>query len=283
MISLQRQRAVPPIHRNFHDPKHRELARRLVEDQRRIRRHEIDKHPFDSGIWKDAKEQLLDETKGKCAYCEAPTDVIAYGDVEHYRPKSIYWWFAYSLENYLVSCAICNQRFKKDKFPIGGPKWRAPRVSKNTTDQKLDELAATIVPDPLVALEVQQYEADHLAEDPLLVNPYITDPEPIFAWRPDDILEEVELVPNSATADSARFVDQALKVYGLNRLELKQFRYKTFQSYRVHRKASVRLDVPADIRAENAAMVTRMTEEDWPFAGMIRYFEAIGGPPPPTV
>ena len=282
MISLQRQRSVQRVHANFRNPKRIELARKLLEDQRRIKRGEIDKHPFDSDIWKKAKEQLHVETINKCAYCEAPTAAVAYGDVEHYRPKSIYWWLAYSLENYLVSCTLCNQRFKKDKFPIDGPKWRAPRVAKNTTDIRLSELAGTIMPDPLVAAEVTQHIANHDAERPLLVNPYVTDPEPLFTWRPDYLIEEVELIPNPAAPNSDRFVSHAEKLYGLNRLELKQLRYFFFDSYRIHKMSATALGFSAAVRAANVAMVARMMNSDRPFAGMIRYFEAIGGPPPST-
>jgi uncharacterized protein (TIGR02646 family) len=61
-----------------------------------------------------------------CAYCGA--DVCEAGnDVEHFRPKSNvqdskthggYWWLAYEFCNYLLSCVICNQRYKVDRFPL---------------------------------------------------------------------------------------------------------------------------------------------------------------------
>ena len=61
-----------------------------------------------------------------CAYCGA--DIAEAGiDVEHFRPKGNvvedpdhggYWWLAYELANYLLSCTICNQRQKKDRFPL---------------------------------------------------------------------------------------------------------------------------------------------------------------------
>jgi hypothetical protein len=38
-----------------------------------------------------------------------------------------YWWDAYSWDNYLLSCAICNQAWKKNYFPIdtgGNPRER---------------------------------------------------------------------------------------------------------------------------------------------------------------
>ncbi len=61
-----------------------------------------------------------------CGYCGA--DVSEAGnDVEHFRPKSNvledkahggYWWLAYDFSNYLLSCVVCNQRYKVDRFPM---------------------------------------------------------------------------------------------------------------------------------------------------------------------
>jgi uncharacterized protein (TIGR02646 family) len=61
-----------------------------------------------------------------CGYCGA--DVSEAGnDVEHFRPKSNvlddkthggYWWLAYEFSNYLLSCVVCNQRYKVDRFPM---------------------------------------------------------------------------------------------------------------------------------------------------------------------
>ena len=63
---------------------------------------------------------------------------IAYGDVEHYRPKAGYrqdaedplgrpgyYWLAYEWSNLLFCCQICNQRFKRNLFPLVDPARRA--------------------------------------------------------------------------------------------------------------------------------------------------------------
>lgn len=45
----------------------------------------------------------------KCAYCEKKlldTDL----HIEHYRPKSVYYWLAYSWDNLLLSCGQCNRK-----------------------------------------------------------------------------------------------------------------------------------------------------------------------------
>jgi hypothetical protein len=59
-----------------------------------------------------------------CAYCQCDLPQNDPGDVEHYRPKSTYWWLAYEFQNYLLSCRICNQVRKRELFPLragGGP------------------------------------------------------------------------------------------------------------------------------------------------------------------
>lgn len=53
-----------------------------------------------------------------CAYCQCHLPHNDPGDVEHFRPKSRYWWLAYDFINYLLSCAACNRNRKKEKFPL---------------------------------------------------------------------------------------------------------------------------------------------------------------------
>ena len=72
----------------------------------------------DSGVWRGAKAHLKEETRGKCAYCESTTSTVAYGDVEHFRPKSVYWWLAYCYDNFSYSCQLCNQMYKKASFRV---------------------------------------------------------------------------------------------------------------------------------------------------------------------
>ncbi len=60
------------------------------------------------------REELSDLYNNKCAYCEKDCDST---HIEHYRPKSIYYWLAYSWDNLLLSCHECNTK-KSDKFEI---------------------------------------------------------------------------------------------------------------------------------------------------------------------
>lgn len=49
----------------------------------------------------------------RCMYCEDSTG----GDIEHFWPKEKYPGRAYTWENYLWACALCNSHFKGSKFP----------------------------------------------------------------------------------------------------------------------------------------------------------------------
>ncbi len=65
----------------------------------------------------DTKEALKLLYHNKCAYCE---QVVEQTHVEHYRPKSTYYWLAYSWDNLLLSCPTCNKH-KDVNFQLDGP------------------------------------------------------------------------------------------------------------------------------------------------------------------
>lgn len=54
---------------------------------------------------------------GKCAYCEARYGATGYVEIEHHRPKSIYYWLAADWSNLLPACKRCNNG-KLAKFPL---------------------------------------------------------------------------------------------------------------------------------------------------------------------
>ena len=273
MIALRSNPTTPA----FQGDKLRELSKRLVDAQKEIRLGTREKHKFDSKVWKKARTQLLAEAHDKCAYCEAPTAVVTYGDIEHYRPKSKYWWQAYSISNYLVSCAICNQRFKKDKFPIDGRKWRAPAVRRNSSQATLSRIIDELVPEPTDPAAVAAFATLHAEEKPRLLNPYFTDPSEVFAWKADPNAEEVELVPIPGDPVSERYVEAAIEIYGLDRRQLRALRYFTFSSYLTHKLTLMDGGISAETRRRNENQVQLMTRDRHPFAGMIRFFESIGG------
>ena len=286
MIRLRKSRSKADIHTNFHGEKKRTFEKELLINQRRIRRGEIQKHIFNSNRWKSAKEQLFAETGDKCAYCEAPTIGVAYGDVEHYRPKSSYWWLAYCYDNYLASCQLCNQRFKKDDFPIQNRKMRAPVIRRNTTDNFIAAKAGQIAPDPLDTDQIKTFIRLHQQERPLLLNPYFDDPAEYFAWRVDDVLREVEVTPNSENfqveiivrvdnTEVEPIATASIEHYGLNRMELKNRRYNIYRHYRTYKQMLEYEQISPEIQSQIRHIIEGMKAPRGEFAGMIRYFDEV--------
>jgi uncharacterized protein (TIGR02646 family) len=64
------------------------------------------------------KPQLAGMQNYKCCYCEQVQEQAKHRDVEHFRPKSVYWWLAWTWENLLFSCIDCNREYKRDQFPL---------------------------------------------------------------------------------------------------------------------------------------------------------------------
>jgi uncharacterized protein (TIGR02646 family) len=73
-------------------------------------------------IYQSVAPELYDYQHGKCCYCEAPLD--ANYEVEHWRPKSGYYWLAYGWDNLLLSCSFCNKT-KSNQFPLEDEAMRA--------------------------------------------------------------------------------------------------------------------------------------------------------------
>lgn len=61
--------------------------------------------------YQHAKEKLLSAQNNKCAYCESREREG--GSVEHFRPKSVYFWLTWRWDNLLVACSTCNDSAHK--------------------------------------------------------------------------------------------------------------------------------------------------------------------------
>ena len=268
MIRLQRSRTKAAIPAAFHGEKRIEKALSLLVEEGTGRQ-------FDSGYWTKAKKQLKKESGDKCAYCEASTAVVAHGDVEHFRPKSRYWWLAYCYDNYLFACQICNQTFKGDHFPLTDETLRltAPPLAPGATIAQKREFVRRFAPDPLDPAHGQTwelFEAAHQAEGCLLLNPYADDPEKHFAWDADAALQEVAV--RAKDEASRPFYEAAEQFYGLNRPELLAERWRTFRWLDGWRKLFESPRIDDSERSEISEMLQLMIGGDAPFAGMCRYF-----------
>ena len=168
------------------------------------------KFEFDSKIYghSTVKNQLKKDQNNKCCFCEtADVDVIAHGDVEHFRPKGGYkqknedkltypgyYWLAYEWSNLFFSCQICNQRFKKNLFPLVD-------TDKRTIDHThpLESNSTT-----------------------LLVHPSFEDPENEIGFRKE--------IPYPKTKKGK----QSIIAFGLDRERLNEFRRKHLDIVKSH-------------------------------------------------
>ncbi len=105
---------------------------------------------FDSNIYghDEVKGRLIGIQDYKCCFCESKIGHISFGDVEHFRPKAGwvqndekinkpgYYWLAYNWENLMLSCQICNQRHKRNFFPLLS---HSSRALSHADDIKLEQ------------------------------------------------------------------------------------------------------------------------------------------------
>lgn len=269
---------MPPVHKNFYGTKRVAVNLKLLKQKRAGELDAPGEKKWDSSFWKESKKQLLVESNDKCAYCETPTAVVDYGDVEHFRPKSVYWWLAYSYENYLPSCAICNQKYKKDAFELEDKtlQQKGVVVSAALTDAELKALAPKLTVDPInnsKGKDLEEFKNEHQAEKPLIVNPYFDDPAVYFAYQP--ILENKEVVVVPTKAKYKKVIRACEDLFGLNRQELLDLRFQLYCLYMTYRHTLADNGISANTRIMNQNRLVQMSSGKSPYAGMIRYFETL--------
>ncbi len=64
----------------------------------------------------EIKRALIQETSGKCAYCEGTVLDVAFGDIEHFYPRILYRDRTFDWDNLTFSCQRCNNT-KSDLDP----------------------------------------------------------------------------------------------------------------------------------------------------------------------
>jgi uncharacterized protein (TIGR02646 family) len=144
MIGIDRPRAVPPILVRRGAARAAQIRADYLADRDAYRTDrksfEFEKHAYYAH--RSVKDALRNAQHDKCAFCESKISHIAYGDIDHVRPKAGYqqrrggplkrpgyYWLAYTWENLLLVCEICNRREKKSLFPLekGSKRARSPQ------------------------------------------------------------------------------------------------------------------------------------------------------------
>jgi uncharacterized protein (TIGR02646 family) len=133
MIRIHKPSEPPAVLRE-HGP------RLLAEVCRLVELGEVASLRFDSMIYgaAEVKEHLKAIQHDKCCFCESKISHVAFGDVEHFRPKKAvrqadeqperkpgYYWLAYEWSNLYLACEECNRRHKRNFFPLENDDLRA--------------------------------------------------------------------------------------------------------------------------------------------------------------
>jgi hypothetical protein len=272
MIRLARDRSAGSVHAGFRGPRRAAKMLALLDG------HLAGDVRF-TDSWKDVKGQLRAESFDKCAYCEAPTSVVAHGDVEHFRPKSVYWWLAYCYENYVFACQICNQVYKSDRFPVHGAPMTCPPIPEGAaalTEAERRAIAARLAPDPLTDAEGHpraEFLRSAAREKAGLVDPYLDDPEPLFKWVVDPVQRQVAIAArHPRRVASRRAFEAAESCLGLNRVELLRLRHARYAILETFRRAIGSGRLPDDLRRDVEDQVRAMIAPEAEFSGMGRYF-----------
>lgn len=97
-------------------------------------------------VWRALKDQLAELSYDKCWYCEMK-QVRSDNAVDHFRPKSLYRWLAFSLTNFRYACTFCNSRRtdlatgsvggKGDLFPLAAGSVRAAAPGQEGQERPL--------------------------------------------------------------------------------------------------------------------------------------------------
>jgi uncharacterized protein (TIGR02646 family) len=136
-----------------------------------------EKHKFDGSCYNTSITADLNALyHGKCAFCETNPEK-RYGKkitIEHYRPKSEYWWLGYEWSNLFFACADCNAP-KDSKFPL---------IAKNNIVK-----APLIVDNQLDINFCKANSAHFLAEKPFFIHPEIDEPNAHFTLNLDGNLK----------------------------------------------------------------------------------------------
>lgn len=247
MIRIKKPQKVPSILKNKGEKA--KLAMCDAYENQGQREFEFDRKIYGDKTVKDA---LIEAQHEKCFLCESKITHIDYGDVEHFRPKKAfrqgdkeslvrpgYYWLAYDWKNLFLACKLCNQRHKKNLFPLANSKVRTELSHFSDLDK----------------------------ENPLFINPATEKPEKYISFRVD----KIGVVP-FAINDNAKG-KATIKGAGLDRLKLCERRFEHSKDLiALHKVASMNFLQPESDQAK-AILQKRIADhiqDSAEYAGMFR-------------
>jgi hypothetical protein len=227
-----------------------------------------DKLKFTDSFWGKYKNHFMTVQFKKCGYCES--FITSYGDVEHYRPKSVveeieergneaeglnnvrgrkfkkgckygYWWLAYDWDNYLLACTLCNQPWKKALFPI-----LEARIEETEQGSAYPYLPPNIED----------------IETPLLLNPF----QGVRLSEHFDYSDTGLIKP----FQQSEYGRHTIITCGLDRTSLTQFRSKKAMRVTRYIDKFAMVEANSERELEIAIEILELGNEDDSYAGMVR-------------
>jgi len=169
---------------------------------------------------KDIKVSLKKIYNQKCAFCEQQiTECIdnnleeCSSTVEHYRPKSIYYWLAFSWDNLLWCCHRCNQN-KGKTFDVQKKLGTFNKVT--FLNKKKDRIHNT-------------FKIYHRIEQPFMIHPEL-----------ESVLNKLSFVDGIIDSDDSR-VKYTIDTCGLDRDDLNEKRLVILKAFITEAKKRNRL------------------------------------------
>lgn len=192
----------------------------------------------------DIRDALIAIYKHKCAYCEQKMERY---NIEHYRPKKIYYWLAFSWDNLIMACPDCNG-FKGVHFDLGVGK---TRVIFNNTEANI-----RIVNSSSAGYDV--------IEDPKMVNPEVTNPNGLIRFQMSGIIE----------SDDDRF-KYTIEKCKIDRKYLNDDRRKILDVFKRHIQSAILEPDPNIRNIKISTTITNFVEDskddELPFLAFRRY------------
>lgn len=168
--------------------------------------------------YRDIIDKLKLIYNNKCAFCETYCEQL---HVEHYRPKSKYYWLAYSWDNLLLACPTCNTN-KNNKFEV----FNRPVCYFDDTDQNRQNINSLS----------SQYDID---ENPKLINPEVK-----------DALGNADFNRNGQISSSDPYMSYTIEVCKLDRTSLNDRRRKLLDDFKNHISAELLMGNKVNVECE---------------------------------
>ena len=245
MISINKSKTPPPILSNSGKTETENLCNDFLANKANYENGEK-RFEFKSSIYgsKSVKKKLIKSQHDKCFLCESKITHISYGDVEHFRPKGGskqttddemlipgYYWLAYDWTNLFLACQICNQRFKKNLFPL----------------KDIDKRA-------------KSHENSLNEESPLFINPETDDPEQFISFRGEIPFAIDENIRGITTISAS----------GIDRVELNEKRLSLLKKLkRLYEIANLSPQLPESIEALDYLQNECQSDEE-EYSSMVR-------------